>query len=82
MAHAEVAERELRAAREQNAEDHERIAELEAELANAQRGVQRTKGRPPPADVSVNDTTFVQCDLRGTAIAKGVKGATLQQCDV
>lgn len=50
MAHAEAAERELRAARDQSTKDHERIAELEAELAKAHRGVEQTKARAATPD--------------------------------
>lgn len=54
LAHAESAEQELIAARDENAADHKRIAELEEQLAAAQRGVQQTTRREPPAAVAVS----------------------------
>jgi len=53
LAHAESAEQELIAARDENAADHKRIAELEDQLAAAKRGVQQTTRRDPPAGVAV-----------------------------
>jgi hypothetical protein len=50
IAHADAAERELAKARDELAADHERIAELERELAAAKRGVNKAKRvEPKPA---------------------------------
>jgi hypothetical protein len=47
LAHAEAAERSLEDARKESEADHARIAELEAALARAKRGVQETQSREP-----------------------------------
>jgi hypothetical protein len=47
LAHAEAAERSLEDARKESEADHARIAELEAELARAKRGVEETQSREP-----------------------------------
>jgi hypothetical protein len=48
LAHAEAAERDLAAAREENQHDHERIAALEKQLAAAQHKLGEAKKKEPP----------------------------------
>jgi len=82
LAHAEAAEKELATAREELTKDHDRIAELERELAAAKRGIDKAKRverrvEPKPAPPAVGPRDDRRTPRPAVAITVGIVVAAL-----